>query len=57
MGKMGDMKQRISGQLGGRQDVETKDIKDILTGMGGDWANNLGALEMAVNATNQGVGR
>lgn len=55
MGKVGDMKQRVAGQLGGRKDVETKDIKEILMGMGGDWVNNLGALEAAVNSTNQGV--
>lgn len=51
------MKQRVAGQLGGRQDVETKDIKDILMGMGGNWADNLDALQTAVNGTNQGVGR
>lgn len=51
------MKQRVKDQLGERKDVETKDIKDILMGMGGNWANNLGALEAAMNGTDQGVGR
>ena len=51
------MKQRVAGQLGGRKDVETKGIKDILMGMGGDWASNLGTLEAAMNGTDQGVGR
>ena len=51
------MKQRVTSQLGGRQDVEKKDIKDILMGMGGNWVDNLEALEMAVNGTDQGVGR
>ena len=55
--KVKDMKQRFASQLGGRQEVETKDIKDILVGMGGNWADNLGVLESAVNGTNQGVGR
>ena len=51
------MQERVEGRLGGRKDVETKDIKDILKGMGGDWVENLGALEMAVNGKDQGVGR
>lgn len=57
LGNVRDMKQRVAGQLGGRQNVETKDIKDILTGMRGKWVDNLGALEAAVNGTDQGVGR
>lgn len=57
LGKVKDMKQRVKDQLGERKDVETKDIKDILMGMGGNWANNLGALEAAMNGTDQGVGR
>lgn len=32
------------------------DIKDILMGMGGDWVDNLPALEKAVNSMDQGVG-
>lgn len=55
LGKVTEMKQRVAGQLGGKKDVETKDIKDILMGMGGDWVNNLGALEAAVNSTDQRV--
>ena len=55
LGKVRDMKQRFAGQLGGRKDVETKDIKDILMGMGGNWADNLGVLEAAMNGTDQGV--
>lgn len=57
LGKVKDMKQRVASQMGGRQGVESKDIKDILTSMGPNWADNLGALNAAVNATNQGVGR
>ena len=55
LGKVRDMEQRVAGQLGGRKDVETKDIKDILMGMGGDWVNDLGALQNAMNRTDQGV--
>ena len=55
--KVKDIKQHLAAQLGGRKDVQTKDIKDILTGMGGNWVNNLGALEAAMNGTDQGVGR
>lgn len=54
---MRDMKQHLAGQLGGRQEVESKDIKDILTGMGGNWVDNLKTLESAMNGTDQGVGR
>lgn len=54
--KVREIKQRVAGQLGGRQDVETKDIKDVLMGMGGNWVDNLGALQAAVNSTDQGVG-
>lgn len=57
MGKVRDIKRRVTDQLAGRKEVETKDIKDILMAMGGDWASNLGALETAVNGTDQGVGR
>lgn len=38
-------------------DVQTGDIKEILTGMGGDWTKNLGSLQAAVNNKDQGVGR
>lgn len=57
LGQVRDMQQRFASQLGGRQDVESNDIKDTLTSMGPNWADNLGALEAAVKSTNQGVGR
>ena len=43
------MAQRVADQLGGRKEVETKDIKDILMGMGGNWADDRGALKAAEN--------
>ncbi|KAL8656038.1 MAG: hypothetical protein Q9210_000526 [Variospora velana] len=51
-----NMQQRLSEQMGGRSgsDVESSDIKEIIMGMGGDWDQNLGALEVAVNNTVQG---
>ncbi len=51
------MKERVAGQMGERKDVGTADIKDILMGMGGNWVDNLPALEKAMNSTDQGVGR
>ena len=56
LGKVRNMQQRVANQLGGRKAVETEDIKDILMGMGENWADNLGALEAAMNGTDQGVG-
>ena len=51
------MKERVVGQMGERKDVESKDIREILMGMGGNWVDNLPALEKAMNSTDQGVGR
>ena len=51
------MKERVAGHMGERKDVGTADIKDILMGMGGNWVDNLPALEKAMNSTDQGVGR
>ena len=34
--------------------MEIKDIKDVLTGMGGNWVGNLGALQAAMNGTEPG---
>ena len=57
--KVRDMQQVMGEQMGDRVggDVKTNDIKEMLMGMGGDWAKNLGALQAAVNNKNQGVGR
>lgn len=55
--KVKEMTQQLAGQLGARKDVETKDIKDTLSSMGGNWVENLGVLEAATNRTDQGVGR
>ena len=57
IGKVSEMKERVAGHMGERKDVETKDIKEILMGMGGDWVDNLPALEKAMNSTDQNVGR
>lgn len=51
LGRVRDMKQRLAVQLGGRKNAETKDIKDILLEMGGNWTENLGVLQAAMNAT------
>ena len=55
--KVRDMQQQLAGQLGGRQEVGTDDIRQMVMGMGANWADNLGTLEAAMNRTNQGVGR
>lgn len=57
MGKVRDLQQRFAGQLGGGKEVKTGGIKDMLLSMGDNWADNLGALQKAVNGTDQGVGR
>lgn len=57
LNKVKDMQQHLARQLGQGKDVETKDIKETLSSMGGNWVDNLGALETAMNATDQGVGR
>ena len=57
MDKVKEMQTRIAAHMGERKEVESKDIKDILTSMKGDWANNLGALQDAMNSRDQGVGR
>lgn len=59
IGKVRDMKARVEGQMKGkgRKEVASGDIKDILMGMGGNWVDNLPALEKAMNSTDQGVGR
>ena len=57
IGKVTRMKERVAGHMGERKDVGTADIKDILMGMGGNWVDNLPALEKAMNSTDQGVGR
>lgn len=57
IGKVTEMKERVAGHMGERKDVETKDIKEILMGMGGNWVDNLPALEKAMNSTDQNVGR
>ena len=54
---MKEMKERVEGQMGGRKEVGGGDIKDILMGMGGNWVDNLPALEKAMNSMDQGVGR
>lgn len=57
MDKVKSMKARVTAQMGERKEVESKDIKDILTTMGGDWGSNLGALQDAMNSRDQGEGR
>lgn len=37
--------------------METKDIKDTLMEMEGNWVDNLGALKAVMNGTDQGDGR
>ena len=56
MGKVREMKERMEEQMGGRKEVGSGDIRDILMGMGGNWVDNLPALEKAMNSTDQGVG-
>ena len=51
------MKEKVAEQMGGRKEVGNEDVKDILMGMGGDWVDNLPALEKAMNSMDQGVGR
>ena len=57
--KVRDMKARMEEQMGGseRKEVASGDIRYILMGMGGNWVDNLPALEKAMNSTDQGVGR
>ena len=57
LGKVRDIKQRVTSQLEVRKDIETKGIKDILMRMGGNRADNLGALQAAVIGTDPGVRR
>lgn len=48
MRKVGDMKERVAGQIGDRKDVGTADIKEILIGMGNNWADGLPPLQAPV---------
>lgn len=54
---MRDMKAAIVKQTGGRKDVTSNDIRQILVGMGGDWSEHLPTFELAMNNTDQGVGK
>ena len=56
MDKVKGMQARVNAHMGERKEVESKDIKDILTSMGGNWVDNLGALQDAMNSRDQGVG-
>ena len=51
------MQTRDDAHMGDRKEVESKDIKDILTSMGANWVENLGAMQDAMNSRDQGVGR
>lgn len=55
--KVKEMQERIAARIGGRKDVETTDMKEILMGMGSDWAQALPTLQAAMNSTDQGGGR
>ena len=57
MGKVNDMERRIAAQMVGRKEASSEDIKDMLTGLGSNWADALPAFQAAMNNRNQGVGR
>ncbi|KAL9609486.1 MAG: hypothetical protein Q9167_005751 [Letrouitia subvulpina] len=54
--KIGEMQEILAKQMGEKQKVENKNIKEMCTKMGNDWASNLGTLMQVVNGRNQGVG-
>ena len=55
--KVKSMQTQVDAHMGERKEVQSKDIKEILTSMRGNWVDNLGALQDAMNGRNQGVGR
>lgn len=57
MDKVKIMQTRVDAHMGERKEVESNDIKEILTSMGGNWVDNLGALQDAMNSRDQGLGR
>ena len=54
--KVHDMKAAIAKQTGGRKDVTSNDIRQVLIGMGRDWSIHLPTFELAMNTTDQDVG-
>lgn len=52
---MRDMQENIARQMQGRQDFDNSDLRQVLMGMGDNWAENLPMLETAVNSTHQNV--
>ena len=55
--KVKSIQTRVDAHMGERKEVESKDIKEILTSMGGNWVDNLGALQDAKNNRDQEVGK
>lgn len=51
--KVREMQEIMAQQMQGQEDFDSSNLKQVLTGMGDNWAENLPMLERAVNSTDQ----